>query len=300
MKQVRNLITAWTVAAGFALLFTGCASTDAGRAGPSSSRTFAADHPRAVPLLPPAGSGKGAYYKDDGPGANPPPRLDLVPDAVFKPEPLAKIGNRRYSVFGATYTPLPGEASYSQRGVASWYGRKFHGHRTASGERYDMYKMTAAHPTLPIPSYVRVTNLDTGRHVTVRVNDRGPFLGGLHSSVKTGNPAKGQPACAGRPHPRVRQRPGRRVAGAGGCPGGGSAGRNRHVDAGRPVAGPFPHQRRRRSPGAYKFSNRAISALNLACCAAPGISLASARVRARIPGFVAKWSAHTICAIGPI
>jgi rare lipoprotein A len=178
MKQVRNLIAAWTVAAGFALLFTGCASTDPGLAGSSSSRTFAADHPRAVPLLPPVGSGKGAYYKDDGPGANPPPRLDMVPDAVFKPEPLAKIGNRRYSVFGATYTPLPGEASYSQRGVASWYGRKFHGHRTASGERYDMYKMTAAHPTLPIPSYVRVTNPDTGKHVTVRINDRGPFLGG--------------------------------------------------------------------------------------------------------------------------
>jgi rare lipoprotein A len=177
MKQVPNLIAAWTVAAGFALLFTGCASTDAGRAG-SPSRTAAADHPRAVPLLPPARSGRGAYYKDDGPGLNPPPRLDLVPDAVFKPEPLAKIGNRRYSVFGATYMPLPGEASYSQRGVASWYGRKFHGHRTASGERYDMYKMTAAHPTLPIPSYVRVTNLDTGKHVTVRVNDRGPFLGG--------------------------------------------------------------------------------------------------------------------------
>jgi len=178
MKQVRHLIAAWSVAAGFALLFTGCASTDSNRITPTPGRTASADHSRSAPALPPAGSGKGAYYKDDGPGMAPPPHLDLVPDAVFKPEPIAKFGNRPYTVFGATYTPLASEASYSQRGVASWYGRKFHGHRTASGERYDMYKMTAAHPTLPIPSYVRVTNLDTGTHVIVRVNDRGPFLAG--------------------------------------------------------------------------------------------------------------------------
>jgi rare lipoprotein A len=177
MKELRNLIAAWSAAAGFALLFTGCASTDSSRVIPSPVRTASADHSRLA-VLPPAGSGRGAYYKDDGPGAHPPPNLDLVPDAVFKPEPIAKWGNRRYSAFGATYTPLPGEAAYSERGVASWYGRKFHGHRTASGERYDMYKMTAAHPTLPIPSYVRVTNLDTGTHVVVRINDRGPFLAG--------------------------------------------------------------------------------------------------------------------------
>jgi rare lipoprotein A len=178
MKQIRNLIAAWSVAAGFALLFTGCASTDSSRIAPLPSRTASVDHSRSSPVLPPAGSGRGAYYKDDGPGAHPPPNLELVPDAVFKPEPIAKLANRQYSVFGATYTPLPGEAAYSERGVASWYGRKFHGHRTASGERYDMYKMTAAHPTLPIPSYVRVTNLDTGMHVVVRINDRGPFLAG--------------------------------------------------------------------------------------------------------------------------
>lgn len=178
MKQVRSILAAWTGAAGFALLFTGCASIDSMRVTPPPSHTVSVDHPLATTVLPPAGSGKGAYYQDDGPGAHPPPHLELVPDAVVKPEPLAKFGNRPYAVFGATYTPLVGDAAYSQQGVASWYGNKFHGRRTASGERYDMYKMTAAHPTLPIPSYVRITNLDTGTHVIVRINDRGPF----HSS----------------------------------------------------------------------------------------------------------------------
>jgi rare lipoprotein A len=178
MNQVRNRFAASTVAAGFALLFTGCASIDSMRGNPLSSHKAPVDHATVTPVLPAAGSGKGAYYQDDGPGAHPPPLLDLVPDAVFKPEPLAKFGNRPYAVFDATYTPLVGDAAYSQQGVASWYGNKFHGRRTASGERYDMYKMTAAHPTLPIPSYVRITNLDTGTHVIVRINDRGPF----HSS----------------------------------------------------------------------------------------------------------------------
>lgn len=175
MKKVANLLAAWTVAAGFALLFSGCASIDNMRITPPPSRTAAIDHPLATTVLPPAGLGKGAYYQDDGPGAHPPAHLDLVPDAVFKPEPVGKFGNRPYVVSGATYTPQVGEVPYSQQGVASWYGNKFHGRRTASGERYDMYKMTAAHPTLPIPSYVRITNLDTGTHVVVRINDRGPF-----------------------------------------------------------------------------------------------------------------------------
>lgn len=176
MNQRHTLIAAWTCAAALALLLTGCASTDSSRITPMPSPHTAPVS--QIPVLPPAGSGGGAYYKDDGPGAHPPPHLDLVPDAVFKPEPVAKFGNRPYSALGQTYTPLAGDAAYSQQGVASWYGRKFHGRRTASGERYDMYKMTAAHPTLPIPSYVRVTNLETGTHVIVRINDRGPFLGG--------------------------------------------------------------------------------------------------------------------------
>jgi rare lipoprotein A len=89
---------------------------------------------------------------------------------------LKTAANRPYVVFGRTYVPTTGSQAFKQRGVASWYGRKFHGQKTSSGELYDMYGMSAAHPTLPIPSYVRVTNLSNGRTVVVRVNDRGPFL----------------------------------------------------------------------------------------------------------------------------
>ncbi len=128
-----------------------------------------------LPRLPAAGSGRGGYYQDDGPGENPPEGLRNVPDAIVKYEPYARFANRPYSVFGQTYTPLLNDEPYSQRGVASWYGVKFHGQRTSSGEPYDMYKMTAAHPTLPIPSYARITSLDSGKSVVVRINDRGPF-----------------------------------------------------------------------------------------------------------------------------
>jgi rare lipoprotein A len=128
-----------------------------------------------LPNLPPAGSGRGGYYQDDGPGANPPPGLLDTPDAVVKYEPYAKFANKPYSVFGQTYTPLINDEPFTQRGVASWYGVKFHGQRTSSGEPYDMYKMTAAHPTLPIPSYARITSLESGKSVVVRINDRGPF-----------------------------------------------------------------------------------------------------------------------------
>lgn len=129
----------------------------------------------SLPRLPPAGSGRGGYYQDDGPGDNPPPGLMDTPDAVVKYEPYAKFANKPYSVFGQTYTPMVGDEPFVQRGVASWYGVKFNGQRTSSGETYDMYKMTAAHPTLPIPSYARITNLENGKSVVVRINDRGPF-----------------------------------------------------------------------------------------------------------------------------
>lgn len=128
-----------------------------------------------VPVLPPAGSGRGGYYQDDGPGDNPPPNLAEVPDAEVRNDPLLPRANRPYVVFGKTYTPLADDQPYVQRGIGSWYGKKFHGQRTSSGELYDMYKMTAAHPTLPIPSYARLTNLATGAQVIVRINDRGPF-----------------------------------------------------------------------------------------------------------------------------
>ena len=118
----------------------------------------------------------GGYYLNDGPGDHPPANLDQVPDAVPKVEPLKTGAMKPYSVLGQAYTPMTALAPYKERGVASWYGRRYDGQRTASGEIYDMYAMTAAHPTLPIPSYARVTNLQNGRSVVVRINDRGPFL----------------------------------------------------------------------------------------------------------------------------
>ena len=125
-------------------------------------------------VAPPPVSSK--YYLDDGPGDRAPANLDAIPDAVPRPEPLHRFANRPYSVFGREYVPATSLRPYRERGVASWYGRKFHGQKTSSGEIYDMYAMTAAHPTLPLPSYARVTNTVTGRSVVVRVNDRGPFL----------------------------------------------------------------------------------------------------------------------------
>jgi rare lipoprotein A len=118
---------------------------------------------------------KGGYYKDDGPGEQPPADLAGIPDAEPRSEPLHRYANRPYTVFGRRYVPLAEVQPFRQRGLASWYGRRFHGQRTSSGEVYDMYAMTAAHPTLPIPSYVRVTSVANGRSVVVRVNDRGPF-----------------------------------------------------------------------------------------------------------------------------
>lgn len=108
----------------------------------------------------------------------PPADPASVPDAVPRAEPRSARGNPPfYEVFGQRYTVLPSADGYLERGVASWYGPTFHGGTTSSGERYDMHAMTAAHRTLPLPSYVRVTNLANGRSVVVRVNDRGPFKG---------------------------------------------------------------------------------------------------------------------------
>jgi rare lipoprotein A len=113
--------------------------------------------------------------RDDGPGGPLPSNPDKIADARPRSEPLNAGANSPYSVLGRKYVPYQSLTPYRQRGIASWYGRKFHGKRTSSGERYDMYAMTAAHKTLPIPSYARVTNLANGRSVVVRVNDRGPF-----------------------------------------------------------------------------------------------------------------------------
>ncbi len=130
-----------------------------------------ASKPQTEAAVPTRGGG---YYKDDGPGDNP-PDLGAVADAEPRREPLHRFANNPYNVFGVAYSPLRTIEPYQQRGLGSWYGRKFHGQRTSSGETYDMYGMTAAHPTLPIPSYARVTNVGNGKSVIVRVNDRGPF-----------------------------------------------------------------------------------------------------------------------------
>ncbi|MFT0849553.1 septal ring lytic transglycosylase RlpA family protein [Achromobacter sp. F4_2707] len=120
----------------------------------------------------------GGYYKDDGPGRNIPANVANTPDAVPRIEPHNSANFRPYTVLGQRFVPVSATTQLRQRGVASWYGRKFHGQKTANGETYDMYAMTAAHPTLPLPSYARVTHVQSGRSIIVRVNDRGPFLRG--------------------------------------------------------------------------------------------------------------------------
>jgi rare lipoprotein A len=117
----------------------------------------------------------GAYYKDDGPSDDIPDNLDSIPDAQPRLEPLHRAANRPYVVLGKSYVPNTSLKPIRQRGIASWYGKKFHGQKTSIGEPYDMFAMTAAHPTLPLPSYVRVTNLSNEKSVVVRVIDRGPF-----------------------------------------------------------------------------------------------------------------------------
>tara|TARA_B100000959_G_scaffold111231_1_gene117314 strand:+ start:259 stop:1086 length:828 start_codon:yes stop_codon:yes gene_type:complete len=120
----------------------------------------------------------GAYFEDDGPPVGGPSPASVA-NAVPRPEPLSRIGNSPYEVYGVTYVPIRKvSVGYAQTGEASWYGKKFHGRKTSNGDVYDMYGMTAAHKTLPLPTYLQVRNLDNGREVVVRVNDRGPFLGG--------------------------------------------------------------------------------------------------------------------------
>lgn len=117
----------------------------------------------------------GGFYKDDGPADDIPDGLEDIPDAEPKWEPLHKPATRPYVVLGKEYIPNTALKPYRARGIASWYGKKFHGQKTSIGQPYDMFAMTAAHPTLALPSYVRVTSLHSGKSVIVRVTDRGPF-----------------------------------------------------------------------------------------------------------------------------
>ena len=145
----------WIALALAGWLLGGCASTTPAGAPASVGATDAEAH-------------------DAAPRA-PPPGLALLPDPVVRPLPKAERGNKPYTVWGQRYEVLPSAAGYDVVGLASWYGTKFDGRLTSSGEVYDMYKLTAAHRSLPIPTYVRVTNLDNGLNSVVRVNDRGPF-----------------------------------------------------------------------------------------------------------------------------
>lgn len=126
----------------------------------------------ASPAKKPSGGG---YYLDDGPGDNAPANIDSIPDAVLKTEQPLVRANKPYMALGQQYTPMTSYAPYKKQGVASWYGKRYHGKKTSTGEVYDMYAMSGAHTTLPLPSYVRVTNPANGNSVIVRINDRGPF-----------------------------------------------------------------------------------------------------------------------------
>jgi rare lipoprotein A len=157
------------------LTLGGCASINNKTAEtvPSSRANVESTADASSPIIPPYTGG--GYYKDDGPGVNPPDNLADIPDAVPTNEAFNRSNSRAYKVFGVNYVPIADNTNYKARGLASWYGRKFHGKTTANGEIYDMYAMTAAHATLPLPSFARVTNLENGKSVVVRLNDRGPF-----------------------------------------------------------------------------------------------------------------------------
>lgn len=169
-KPFFRCTSSWWLIAALALTLSACSSR------PVQQSAGAPAKPEA-PAMVPAVQG-GGYYKDDGPHAMVPADLDDIADAVPRIEPIYPPSLRPYTVLGQRFVPMTALHPYRERGRASWYGRKFHGKLTAIGEVYDMYEMTAAHPTLPLPSYVRVTNVGNGRSVIVRVNDRGPFLRG--------------------------------------------------------------------------------------------------------------------------
>ncbi|MGE0313296.1 MAG: septal ring lytic transglycosylase RlpA family protein [Lautropia sp.] len=170
--------------AGAAIVSMSACSTFQDGTGTSVERTRLPDPaPVATPL--PAPTPAPAPVSKPSPPAPKPPTLKEeaaalmnVADAVPRQEALKDWANRPYVNRGRRYVPMTHRRAFTQRGEASWYGRPFHGRKTATGERYDMRAMTAAHPTLPLPSYVKVTSLETGRTIVVRVNDRGPYAQG--------------------------------------------------------------------------------------------------------------------------
>lgn len=158
----------WYLGLALATLLAGCAG--GGGSAPSGEREAS----RSAPSSAPSGGGRYAMSGDAYPEN--PPDVSTIPDAVPRVEAPSRGGNRpTYEVWGKTYRVLPDASGYARQGTASWYGEKFHGYATSNGEIYDMYKMSAAHRSLPLPTYARVTSLENGRSVIVRVNDRGPF-----------------------------------------------------------------------------------------------------------------------------
>jgi rare lipoprotein A len=119
---------------------------------------------------------KGAYYQDDGPHEVIDVRLENIKNAIPIDEPINKNTKKPYKVFDQKYIPMTKIVPFKEKGYASWYGKKYHGNKTSTGEIYDMYAMTGAHKILPLPSYVKVTNLKNKKWVIIRLNDRGPFL----------------------------------------------------------------------------------------------------------------------------
>jgi len=119
---------------------------------------------------------KGAYYQDDGPHEVIDVKLENIKNAIPKDEPINKNTKKPYKVFDQKYIPMTKIVPFQEKGYASWYGKKYHGNKTSTGEIYDMYSMTGAHKILPLPSYVKVTNLKNKKWVIIRLNDRGPFL----------------------------------------------------------------------------------------------------------------------------
>ncbi|UXZ55908.1 septal ring lytic transglycosylase RlpA family protein [Halomonas sp. 7T] len=157
-------------------LISGCASQEAQRASVDTPLSANASASGSASSSSNAGSSGGRYAMTGDAYPLEPPDVSKVPDAQPRIEPLSRAGNRpTYEVWGETYSVLPDSKGYTRQGTASWYGEKFHGYATSNGEIYDMYKMSAAHRSLPLPTFARVTSLNNGESVIVRVNDRGPF-----------------------------------------------------------------------------------------------------------------------------
>jgi len=181
-------------------LLAGCASSPGHWGGAGRSAPGVQPMPSGAPVVAKPGPAPAGERDGPPPAAEAPSVAELAaqPDPVPQVEPIRQGGpNKPYTVLGESYEPLTRDVPLKERGVASWYGRKFHGRRTASGEVFNMYGLSAAHRTLPIPSYARVTDVRSGKAIIVRINDRGPFHSGrvmdlsYGAAVKLGVAARG-------------------------------------------------------------------------------------------------------------